>query len=187
MRNLKFVRALMFLMAMAAGGAVAAAEQHQVVNVAGIQSYDLQGEPDNTVIELNLGALSRVTSIAWNYNITAYDPSWLADMEVHFTNSGGDGVVFSASGTQEAGSEHSDGSANLVDLGLDFKVGANGKLRIEFSENYKDLNPGEADGQWDSGSFTIGYVSAVPEPSAYGMMLLGLLAVGAVARRRRNS
>ncbi|MES2159957.1 MAG: PEP-CTERM sorting domain-containing protein [Pseudomonadota bacterium] len=188
MRNLKFARALMFFVAMAAGGAVAAAEQHQVVNVAGVQSYDLYGEPGNTVIELNLGAQAQVTSIAWNFNITAYSPSWLADMEVHFDSSAGsDGVVFTPSIVEDSGTEHHEGSADLVDLGLAFKVGANGKLRIEFSENYKDLNPGEADGQWDSGSFTIGYVSAVPEPATYGMMLLGLLAIGVVARRRQNS
>ncbi len=188
MRNLKCVRALMFFVAMAAGGAVAAAEQHQMVNVAGIQSYDLQGEPGNTVIELNLGALSQVTSIAWNFNITAYDPSWLADMEVHFSSSAGaDGVVFAPSDTWDSGTEHHEGSADLVDLGLDFKVGADGKLRLEFSENYKDLGPGEADGQWDSGNFTVGYVSAVPEPSSYALLLLGLVAIGAVARRRQNS
>ncbi len=190
MRNLKFVRALMFFAAVAAAlasGAASAANKTQVVNVAGIQSYDLYGEAGNTVVELNLGALAQVTSIAWNFNITAYDPSWLADMEAHFSSSAGsDGVVFTPSDTFNSGSEHHEGSANLVDLGLDFKVGADGKLRIEFSENYKDLNPGEADGQWDSGSFTIGYVSAVPEPSTYGMLLLGLAAMGAVARRRQN-
>ncbi len=190
MRNLKFVRALMFCVAFAAafaGGAASAADKTQVVNVAGIQSYDLYGEAGNTVVELNLGALAHVTGISWNFNITAYDPSWLADMEVHFSSSAGsDGVVFTPSDTFDAGTEHHEGSANLVDLGLDFKVGADGKLRIEFSENYKDLGPGEADGQWDSGNFTINYVSAVPEPSTYGMMVLGLAVMGAVARRRQN-
>lgn len=191
MRNLKFVRALMFFAAITAalaGGAVQAAESTKVVNVAGIKSYDLYGEAGNTVLELNLGALAHITSISWNVNYTAFDPSWLADMEVHFgPSSGNDGVVFTPSITEEGGSEHSDGSANLVDLNLDFKVGADGKLRIEFSESYKDLGVGEADGQWDSGTFTIGYVSAVPEPSSYAMMLLGLVAVGAIARRRQNS
>ncbi|MYM96788.1 PEP-CTERM sorting domain-containing protein [Duganella vulcania] len=186
MRNTKFVRALLFFVAVAAAGIAGAAEQHQVVNVAGIQSYDLQGEAGNTVIELNLGALAQVTSISWNYDITAHDPSWLADMQVSFTSSSGDGVVFTASATAESGSEHQEGSADLGDLGLAFKVGADGKLRLEFSESFKDLAPGQADGQWDAGSFTIGYVSAVPEPSTYAMMMLGLLAVGAAARRRQR-
>jgi len=186
MRNTKFVRALMFFVAVTSAGIAAAAEQHQVVNVAGIQSYDLQGEPGNTVIDLNLGALAQVTSISWNFDITAHDPSWLSDMQVSFTPSSGDGVAFTASGTNASGSEHQQGSADLIDLGLAFKVAADGKLHLEFSENFKDLAPGQADGQWDSGSFTIGYVSAVPEPSTYAMMMLGLLAVGAVARRRQR-
>ncbi|GJI94200.1 hypothetical protein RugamoR57_09180 [Duganella caerulea] len=186
MKNLKFVRALMFVVAVAGAGIAGAAEQHQVVNVAGIQSYDVAGTPGNTVIDLNLGALAQVTSVSWNFDITAHDPSWLSDMQVSFMPSVGDGVVFTASGTNGAGSEHQQGSANLTDLGLSFKVAADGKLHLEFSESFKDLGPGQADSQWDSGSFTIGYVSAVPEPSTYAMMMLGLLAVGAVARRRQR-
>jgi len=186
MRKLKFVRALMFFAAVAAAGIAGAAEQYQVVNLTGIQSYDVAGTPGNAVIDLNLGALAQVTSVSWNFDITAHDPSWLSEMQVSFTASNGDGVVFSASGTDESGSEHQEGSVNLNDLGLAFNVGADGKLHLEFSEIYKDLPPGQADGQWDSGSFTIGYVSAVPEPSTYAMMTLGLLAVGAVARRRQR-
>lgn len=185
MKKLKFVRALMFFVAVAAAGIAGAAEQHQVVNVTGIQSYDVEGTPGNAVIDLNLGALAQVTSISWNFDITAYDPSWLSEMQVSFTSSSGDGVVFTPSGTNDSGSEHQEGSADLADLGLAFTVGADGKLHLEFSEVYKDL-PGQADGQWDAGSFTIGYVSAVPEPSTYAMMMLGLLAVGAVARRRQR-
>lgn len=186
MKNLKFVRALMLFIAVTAASVAGAAEQYQVLNVAGIQSYDSQGEPGNTVIELNLGAQSMVTSLAWNVDITAYAPSWLSEMEVHFTSSNGGGVIFTPSFTSASGSEHLQGSASLEDLGLAFEVGSDGKLRIEFSEGFKDMNPGEADGQWDAGSFTIGYVSAVPEPSTYAMMLLGLIAVGAVARRRQQ-
>ncbi|WP_332856448.1 PEP-CTERM sorting domain-containing protein [Duganella sp. S19_KUP01_CR8] len=186
MRNLKFVRALMFFVAMAAGGAAAAAEQFQVVNVAGIQSYGEFGEAGNTIIELNLGALAQVTSIAWNVDTTANSPSWLSELEVHFSPTSGSGVYLTPSATEDSGSEHNEGSAILADLGLTLNVGADGKLRLEFSDGYKDLGPGEADGQWDAGSITIGYVSAVPEPSTYGMMLLGLAAMGVVARRRQN-
>ncbi|MCU6497209.1 PEP-CTERM sorting domain-containing protein [Rugamonas sp. A1-17] len=186
MRNLKFVRALMFFVAVAGAGIAGAAEQHQVVNVAGIQSYGLAGEAGNTALDLNLGALAQVTSIAWNYDITAYDPSWLSDMRVSFMSSGGDGVVFYASGISAPGSEHEQGSVDLSGMGLAFKVGADGKLHLEFSETFKDLAPGQADGQWDAGSFTVGYVSAVPEPATYAMMTLGLLAVGAAARRRQR-
>lgn len=187
MRNLKFVRALLIAATFAFAGASAQAqEQFQTVDVTGIQSYDEVGAPGNTVIELNLGSLAEVTSVAWDFTFTAYDPSWLADFEVHFSSTAGfDGVVFTASDTWGPGTESHTGSANLTDLGLNFFVGDDGILRIEFAEGFKDI-PGAADGQWDSGSFTVGYVSAVPEPSTYAMMLLGLVAVGAVARRRQG-
>jgi hypothetical protein len=186
MKNLKLARALMLSVAMAVAGVAGAAEQYQVVDVAGIASYDLQGAADNTVIELNLGALSRVTSIGWNVDISAYAPSWLADMEVHVTSTSGEGVVFTPSATMAAGTEHQQGYSKLDDLGLAFRVDSDGKLHLEFSESFKDLNSGAADARWDAGSFTIGYVSAVPEPSLYAMMMLGLLTVGAVARRQRR-
>lgn len=187
MKSLKFVRALLLFAALAVGGGASAAEQFQVVNLTGVQSYDYEGEPGNTVIELNLGALSQITSIAWNFGMTAYSPSWLADMKISFTNSSGGGVYFTPSDTEDSGSEHHSGSASLPALGLAFYVESDGILRLEFSETYKDLGTGVADGQYDSGTITVGYVSAVPEPSTYAMMLLGLLAVGAVARRRQNS
>jgi hypothetical protein len=87
-----------------------------VVNITGVQSYDYVGEPGNTVIELNLGALSQITSIAWNFGMTAYSPSWLADMQISFTNSSGNGVYFAPSDTEDSGSEHQSGSASPVDL-----------------------------------------------------------------------
>lgn len=193
MRNLKFVRALMFFAAFAAavaGTNAQAVEKTQVIDVSGIQSYDLAGTPGNTVLTFDVGSLATITSISWNFTFTAYDPSWLADFEVNFGSTAESFVVFTPSDTWNAGTESHSGSANLVNLGLSFDVGTDGKLRIEFAENFKDLNAGIADGQWDSGTLTIGYdnhlAAAVPEPETYAMMMLGLGLVGALARRRRR-
>lgn len=194
MRNLKFARTLMFFAAFTAavaGSTAQAAEKTQVVDVSGIQSFSELGSPDNTVVVLDLGSLATVTSIAWNLNFTAFSPSWLSELTVLFTSSaGGDGVIFTPSATSAPGTESDSGSADLVDLGLSFEVGTDGKLYIEFGEDFDDatVNP---DGRWNSGSFTIGYddhvtVTPVPEPETYAMLLLGLGAVGALARRRRN-
>ena len=56
-------------------------------------------------------------------------------------------------------------------------------MRVEFYESFNDpeVNP---DGIWNSGSLTLRVVP-VPEPATYGMMALGLLAVGTLVRRRK--
>ena len=64
-----------------------------------------------------------------------------------------------------------------------FTTNANGLVRVEFYESFNDpeVNP---DGIWNSGALTLRVVP-VPEPATYGMMALGLLAVGAFVRRRK--
>lgn len=156
-----------------------------VIDVAGIGSYDELGSSANTALTYNIGAFSTVNTISWNFTITANAPSWLADMQVTFAGSDltGGGVTFTPSTTSGAGTESFADSVGLADLGLAFQVGADGILRVEFHESYvDDVNP---DGVWNSGTLTVGFTQAVPEPSTYGLMALGLAVVGVAARRRR--
>jgi hypothetical protein len=157
------------------------------IDVSGIASYDEYGSSANTVLTFNLGANAEVTGIGWDVGLTAYTPSWLSELKVAFEDSSQLSGVFLTPGVGETfsgtGSYSSGGILNLADYGLNFNVGADGILRIEFFEGYVDgLNP---DGIWDSGTLTI-QTAAVPEPATYGMMALGLLAVGGFARRRRS-
>ncbi len=159
------------------------------VDVGGAQSAGFYGDADNTVILLDVGANSRVTSVSFDFTLTAYDPSWLTEMVLGFENSKQtDGVFFTPGlGELDSGTASYAGFADLIDLGLDFEVGVDGILRLEFFEVDWDDLPG-ADGQWDFGFITFNVEPAageVPEP-ATGLLLGAGLALMGYAKRRRS-
>lgn len=160
-----------------------------VVDVSGAQSADELGSPDNTVLSFNVGANSVINSVSWNVTLQANSPSWLADMQLTFGGSDGlSGVTFTPGPNDlGAGIKTYTGTANLADYGLEFQVGADGILRLEFHESYYD-GASPVDGIWKSGNLSFGFTAAaVPEPSTYGLMALGLIGVGFVARRRKSA
>jgi hypothetical protein len=177
------------LLSGAGGGVVAPVAgslSTQVINVAGIASYGEEGDAENITRSINIGPGSTVVGIGWDVGVTAVSPSWLSELQVSFGGSTGlrslylsVGVGSNSSGTQ---SYTSGGVVDLVGLNLSFAVGADGVLKLEFLEGFDDAVV-PYDGIWNSGTLTL-EVLAVPEPSTYGLMALGLLAVGAAARRR---
>lgn len=162
-----------------------------VLNVAGINSFEEVGSPANTVITLLFAPNAEITGIGWNVIISAFAPSWLSEIAVAFENSSqSDGVFLSvAQGDDFAGlnaAYSSGGVIDLVGLALNFNVGADGILRIEFFEDFDD-DTVAPDGRWVSGNLTIEAAGVVPEPSTYGLMALGLLGVAGAVRRRRTA
>lgn len=161
-----------------------------VVNIdtAGITTYGEFGDPTNTVLNFNIGSNSHVTGIGFDVTLTAFDPSYLSEITVSFTPSDPDlAGVFLTPGvgdnTPGTSSYNSGGIIDLVGLGLDFNVSGDGTLRVEFFEGFQDdVNP---NGLFNSGTLSVQYDTAVPEPSSWALLGLGGLGVCVVLRRRR--
>jgi hypothetical protein len=169
-----------------------------VVNVAGVQSYGEPGDSGNTVFTFNVGAGSTITSLAYDVNITAFNPSWLAEIGLYFGDSTQSTGVYFTPGFEflNPGTGSFADSANLVDLGLDFQVGADGILYLEFFEDFDDSSV-SPDGIWNFGTITFGITaidvpptdpgSDVPEPASTLLLGAGLAAMGYTGRRRARA
>lgn len=161
-----------------------------VVDITGVQSFDEQGDPGNTVLTYNVGANATITSITYNVNLTAYDPSWLSEIGIFFAGSDLGGVkLVPGFSMNEPGTATFVASFDLIALGLAFDVRDDGILRLEFYEEVNDF-PDGADGQWNFGTITFGInetpVSDVPEPATTALFGAGLMLMAYAARRRRT-
>lgn len=183
--NIGLAATLAVLVLGAAGRAHAAGDL--TVHLAGIESRDAQGSPDNVVLAFDAVPGATVDLISWNLTLATVGASHLSEATVLIRNSGGDGVaLIPGFGDDSSGSATYIGSAGQVGLGTAFAVLADGKLYVEFYETFDDVS-NAADAIYAAGSITLAGIAAVPEPATYSTLALGLLGLAAAARRRRCS
>lgn len=157
------------------------------INAAGIASFDGLDAAGNTVLTLNAIPGSLVDAISYNLTIASVGVSWLSEAAILFTNSNGDGVILTAGfDTNAPGVGTFSDNVLLSTYGLQFNVGSDGLLLVQFYESYDD-EPGAADAFYTAGNITLGNIGPVPEPATYGLMALGLFGVVGAARRKAKS
>jgi len=171
-----------------------------VAELAGEISFDTQGSPGNTILNIcnsNL-AFQAIDSIAWD-NITSdfiavgpFGPSWCSELTFNIG-----GIVAFSPGVFDdfgggCGPYTSGGSLSLSANGIPpIMLDGSGCVSIEIFEGFDDIS-NSADAIINSGRITLSKITCVADPTAviptmgeWGLMSLGLLflIIGIVAVR----
>lgn len=161
------------------------------VNMAGWTSTADFGDPANSEVFLPIGIGSTVTGFDYiNLSFTTSNGSYLWEFVISVNSTDGAGFLDAAPSDIAAAGTFGPASGSW-DTALGGQIGEpfsvpDGTVWVYVYELYDD--PG-LDATVNSGTLRIYYdtTAVVPEPSTYGLMGLGALAVVAAARRRRRA
>ncbi len=184
------------------------------LSVNGVDSWDVQGDSDNIVMNLDIGAGNEVTGISFDVNLNSVGASWCSEADIFFTDSALTTGVILTPGVGVDMPCTMDFSSGGVDDVTMFGViaGADGILRIEFAESFDDVAdavdtnladvaaaaevPGFGLVCVDQGAcdVALGLATPLPEPPAvpalnmFGLFALALmLVVGTLLVMRRKA
>ena len=124
------------------------------IDVTGVEHFDEQGNPVNTVLIEAVGDTCVMTGIAWDVTITTVGVSWLSEAVVYLDDIGQDGMgLFVTPGVGDTmpgiATYNSGGIIDLTDNGIpNITFAVDGDLYMEFHESLVD-NPGAADSTYD--------------------------------------
>ncbi len=167
------------------------------VVISGWQSFGGFGRPNNTSVTINLDPGTGVTGFDYtNLSFSTDNGSWLSEFTLSVNNVDGSKFLdWSPSSVDDSGTfdpasgswDGSSGAPGPFGAGGSFVV-ADGVLFVTvydaFDDPFGDTGL-QRDALVSSGTLRI-FLAPIPEPGTYGMMALGLLAVGAAMRKRRQ-
>ena len=169
------------------------------IALAGWQSFGGFLRPNNTQITVGVGVGNTVLGFDYsNLSFTTESGSWLSELTLSVNSTDGEQYMdWSPSVIDDSGSASAlvgswggtEGAAGPFGAGGSFSV-ADGQLLITVYEGFDDPFGDTGlvrDAVIASGTMRVYLASPIPEPGTYGMMALGLLAVGAVMRKRQLS
>jgi hypothetical protein len=113
------------------------------------------GDPNNSIVELNIGVGNEMTGAAADASVTAFTPSWLSEATVTFsstTPADPNAINLTVSSTDAPGTEETSTMGVLLfsDFALpNIPVNADGILRLEFNEGFDDSTV-DPDSEWNT-------------------------------------
>ncbi len=148
-----------------------------VIDVSAYDSWNFQGDAQNDIASILVGAGASITNIAWDVTITSEAPSWAEEFTMGFFGNSevvqvAPGDAFEANFSNYAGNQ----ASGIV-------LGGSGMLDIEFYEQFFDDIAFGIDTYIEQGStVTLSGSGFVPTPGSLAVLGLG----GLVAGRRRR-